>query len=324
MSSVAALDECERRYRDAAGERDRLSAVLSQVSAEAAGLRQRLADSKESSEGRESSYEDRYQKLKQDLEMAVSLNEKQNALTITLEAKVEELKRQLSVQSAQVISFQQQEEVFKHEFLKLLGNFWRSVSGKYGTLDVRRDNWFNLSHSDANRIDQIIQSAAEILSAVSCRLGGGAPQSQFRPGLPSSSTVGLGATPSRSPPPAEVSHHYRHWHSGGVTKSPLTKANQAYVEAVSRGLETNHSPSLLSRSLSQPFTREEFRRSGGSKSFTGLDERVSPQRLSLQRDSMGTSRDILAGNHSEILNRLQKAKTAYSFMRSDSLVDFQS
>lgn len=324
MSAVADLEACERQLRDTTDERDHLSSEVARATAEVAGLKQRLSDIQETSEGKEHHYHDKYRKMEADLSMAVCLNEKQNALTITLEAKVEELKRHLSMQSAQILSFQQQEQVFKHEILNIFGKFWRAVQNNHGSLDVSRENWFNQQRADENKIDLIIQSAAEILSAINGRLG----STRFQPSLSSAASPPLGLinTPGRSPHPSEVSHHYRHWQSGGVTKSPLTKMNQEYIERVSRGERNGGcggSPSLLSRSLSQPFTRDEFRRSGGSKSFSGLDateQRLSPPKSS-SREHKETTRDNLP-NNSEILNRLQKAKTAYSFMRSDSLVDF--
>lgn len=224
---------------------------------------------------------------------------------------------------------QQAEQVFKFEMINLLGNFWKRVTAEHGSLGVNRNNWFHQPHADQSNVEGIVDSAAEILSAINFKLkapGGTAEQrgddrTTFTPFRASGSI-----NPHNSSPPVsgDVSHHYRHWQSGGKTKSPLSKANQEYVERVSRGSDSaikSPGSSGLSRSLSQPFTREEFRQFGGSKSFAsnrpGSELRVSPQRPSLQQ--MGSTRELL--DNSEILNRLQKAKTAYSFIRSDS-VDF--
>lgn len=88
MSSVTTLDSCERQLRDAVADRDHLANELARSTAEASGLRQKLTDMQESSEGKEHTLNDKYRKMESDLSLAVSLNEKQNALTITLEAKV--------------------------------------------------------------------------------------------------------------------------------------------------------------------------------------------------------------------------------------------
>ena len=88
MSSVATLDSCERQLRDAVAERDHLANELARSTAEVSGLKQKLTDIQASSEGKEHTLNDSFRKMESDLSLAVSLNEKQNALTITLEAKV--------------------------------------------------------------------------------------------------------------------------------------------------------------------------------------------------------------------------------------------
>lgn len=216
----------------------------------------------------------------------------------------------------------------------MFSNFWKAVVRKHGSLETTQQNWFTQANADSSHIDHIIESTAEILSAINFRLGKvSAGMESNRAQSPSrglSSTPSFtGNRPAMSPPPTDVSHHYRHWNSGGTTRSPLTKQNQEYVEKVAKGgyrdnSVSKQSPSVLPHSLSQPFTRQEFRKFGGSKSFSESNHgdksckefRLSPQRPSLQGGS--SSQDTL-GNNSEVLNRLQKAKTAYSFMRTDSL-----
>jgi hypothetical protein len=362
MSAVSSLGLCERQLEEAEAEVDRLGAQLARAGAEGRGLRQTLAASQESAETRHASLTERLRAAEGELVSAVSLVEKQNDLSISLEAKVEELKRQLSVKAAQFISAQQQEEVFKYEIINIFGNFWRSVLSQHGPLGVSRGNWFMRADAaaDASDASSIVQATGEILSAVSYRMDQGSPSGQGQGQGQPPSPRGGGTTPPAHSPPPDVSHHFRQSrHSqpqpqfrGGGGGGGGAKQEYADAEAgaqgslgegeagrLTSGLGTSGSASKLARSLSQPFTREEFRQFGGSKSFSqaaadgggagggagggtrrqDFGSSPSPQRPSLLRGSTGNaSRDNLV-NNSAILSRLKKAKTAYNFIRNDSL-----
>ena len=169
-------------------------------------------------------------------------------------------------------------------------------------MEVSQNNWFLQSHASADRSEHIIESIAEILAVVLQKMCSGKGKADELYTNPSIRHMSFRKGPPESPK-MDVSHHYRHWNSGGKTRSPLSKMNQEYIESVAKGgIERTKSASKLSKSLSNPFIREEFRALGGSKSFSDLIDE-----------------EVIAGEKSPVLARLQKAKTAYSFMRSDSL-----
>lgn len=88
MSSHAKLEECQRELHLATSERDAAVEKASRQATEAAALKQRLADAQSSWTAKEADLSEKYKKIQVEFSQAVALNEKQNALAITLEAKV--------------------------------------------------------------------------------------------------------------------------------------------------------------------------------------------------------------------------------------------
>ena len=88
MSAAARVDDCDQSLKQALTERDRALEELARVNAEAAGLHQMLQDTQELLRNRDASSSAGLAKIQAEFNAAVDLNEKQNALAITLEAKV--------------------------------------------------------------------------------------------------------------------------------------------------------------------------------------------------------------------------------------------
>ncbi len=88
LSAAVRVADCDQELRQVQSERDRALDELARVSAEASGLHQKLVDAQELARSRDQSSGAEFAKLQAEFNAAVDLNEKQNALAITLEAKV--------------------------------------------------------------------------------------------------------------------------------------------------------------------------------------------------------------------------------------------
>ena len=88
MSAMSSLRICEKQLQEMQREKRVMSEESAKLGAENSGMKQKLENMHEAFEGKESALVEQCRKLDSDLSMAASLSEKQNALTITLEAKV--------------------------------------------------------------------------------------------------------------------------------------------------------------------------------------------------------------------------------------------
>jgi hypothetical protein len=105
-----------------------LHAQLSAATAENAELRGNLNNLESLFQSKDEETSNTEKELRNELDSAVELVEKQNALTATLEAKLESMKRDRQLKGAQVISLQQKEEALRHRILKCC----EDAAGKVG------------------------------------------------------------------------------------------------------------------------------------------------------------------------------------------------
>ena len=88
LSAVVRVDDCMQELRTVRFDRDRALEELAHTSAEAMGLRKQIFNIQNDIAEKDQRNEDGIKKMQREFATAVELNEKQNALAITLEAKV--------------------------------------------------------------------------------------------------------------------------------------------------------------------------------------------------------------------------------------------
>jgi hypothetical protein len=320
LSSSAKLSDYERDIRTACTERDQAIEDVKRLSSEINTLKAYIEELETDDQHKENSNAQAMLKLQEEFTSAVALNEKQNALALTLEAKIEELRRKQSVKSAQLLSYQQREATFVTQYLNLMTNFCNRIVHVVVIPKVHRI--MDRTTDDAVKLEDVLEQSIGVLNAVADHIDG---RNQVK-GVYSTLGTGLGSGLSNNTSDVRLLNRFvqsqaqeqrsqtpgRRGIPGSSAGKLQSREHGDYGAASGSAMAMRTPTGNRSPYSSAPSTKERPRQPGTASSTLRSSERDRPRSTT----STSSSRPASAARE-EITARLQKARMAFESIRSD-------